>query len=211
MDFLEYLKQDPSCLYIYCWGPYIYGLDKEPGNYIIVVADDWKNKSTVNFPEEPWGIYMFMHENIYYQFYKMKYWFDKVLLGDIDCWECACLNKKFIIKEHVKLMMNTNPLELRKYVDSLRYKSDTAIEQASIYSLWSDIRRCKFANQIIDNHKIVNPKEANKDYQLLQEANDKTYVYKTLIDVPYKNLKLKTDDILKRSKIKKIIQKRKNE
>lgn len=65
----------------------------------------------------------------------MKYWFDKVLLGDIDTWECACMNKKFIIKEHVKLMMKTNSLQLRKNVDALKYTSDTAIEQASVYEL----------------------------------------------------------------------------
>lgn len=140
----------------------------------------------------------------------MKYWFDKVLLGDIDCWECACLNKKFVIKEHVKLMMTTSPLKLRKYVDGLRHRSDEEIEQATTYNLWNDIKNCKFATQIIDNHKIVNFKEANKDYQLLQEANDRTYVYKKLMEVPYQNLKLKTDDILKRSKIAKVLQKKKN-
>lgn len=107
--------------------------------------------------------------------------------------------------------MQTNSLRLREYIDAIKHKSDEAIEQASIYNLWNNIKCCKFANQIIDNHKIVNPKEANKDYYLLQDANDKVYVYKTLMEVPYKNLKLKTDDILKRSKIKKILQKKKYE
>jgi hypothetical protein len=143
----------------------------------------------------------------------MKYWFDKVLLGDIDCWECACLNKKFIIKEHVKLMMTTNPLQLRKEIDAdLSINSPELISEEDLINMyWRVIRRCKFANQIIDNHKIVNPKEANKDYQLLHEANDKTYVYETLLDAPYKTLRLKTDDILRRSKIQKVLQKKKNE
>ena len=39
MEFLEKLKQDPGCLYIYNWGPYIYGLEKEPSIYIVVVTD----------------------------------------------------------------------------------------------------------------------------------------------------------------------------
>lgn len=210
MEFLEKLKQDPGCLYIYDWGPYIYGFFKEPYDYIVVVSDTWKNNTDVEFPET-WGFYMFYKDDIAYTFYRMKCWFDKVLLGDIDCWECACLNKKFIIKEHVKLMMSTNPLRLRQYVDSLRYKSDEAISQAGIYGLWNDIKRCKFACQIIDNHKIVNFKEANKEYKLLQEANDIVYVYKKLFEVPYQNLKLKTDDMLRRSKIEKILQKKKNE
>lgn len=211
MDFLEYLKQDPGCLYIYNWGPYIYGLEKEPSIYIVVVIDAWKNPEGYNFPSEPWGIYAFQKDGIGYFFYRMKYWFDKVLLGDIDTWECACMNKKFIIKEHVKLMMKTNPLQLRKNVDALKYTSDTAIEQASVYELWSRIKDCKFALQIIDNHKIVNPKEANKDYELLMNASDKAYTFKKLIEVPYQNLRLKTDDLLRRSKIEKILQKKKNE
>lgn len=211
MDFLERLKQDPNCLYIYNWGPYIYGLDKEPGMYLVIVSDYWKSYEDIDFPEDPWGIYFFTHNDIHYEFYRMKYWFDKVLLGDLDCWECACLNKKYIIKEHVKLMMHTNLLELRKSIDNYIYKSDTSIQQASTYSLWNTIKQCKFANQIIDNHKIVNPKEANKDYYLLEEANDKVYVYKKLIEVPYQNLKLKTDDLLKKSKIAKVLKKSKNE
>ena len=36
--------------------------------------------------------------------------------GSIEAWECACLNKKFIIKEHVKLLMKTDPLGLRKQI-----------------------------------------------------------------------------------------------
>lgn len=39
MDFLESLKQDPGCLYIYNSGPYIYGLDNQPDSYIVIVAD----------------------------------------------------------------------------------------------------------------------------------------------------------------------------
>lgn len=213
MDFLESLKQDPGCLYIYNWGPYIYGLANKPTAYIVIVADLWKIENE-NFPKEPWGIHIINNEEVTYYFYRMKYWFDKVLLGDIDCWECACLNKKFIIKEHVKLMMTTSPLRLRKEIDK-----DLSIEpplslfdrEELISFYWKRIKDCKFANQIIDNHKIINPKEANKDYKLLEEANDIKYVYDILIDVPYKNLKLKTDDMLKRSKIAKVLQKKKNE
>lgn len=57
----------------------------------------------------------------------------------------------------------------------------------------------------------MNPKEANKDYELLMNASDKAYTFKKLIEVPYQNLRLKTDDLLRRSKIEKILQKKKNE
>ena len=141
----------------------------------------------------------------------MKYWFDKILLNDIDCWECACLNKKYIIKEHVKLTLHTNPVQLRKEIDrDISNEPPELISENKLkYFYWRIIRRCKFANQIIDNHKIINPKEANRDYELLQEANDIEYVYKKLLEVPYSNLKLKTDDSLRKNKIAKIIQKKK--
>lgn len=42
-------------------------------------------------------------------------------------------------------------------------------------------------------------------------ASDKAYTFKKLIEVPYQNLRLKTDDLLRRSKIEKILQKKKNE
>ena len=70
------------------------------------------------------------------------------------------------------------------------------------------ICRCKFANQIIDNHKIINFKEANRDYELLKNASDKEYVYKTLIKVPYSNLRLKTDSLLRKNKIQRFLQKK---
>lgn len=38
MGFLDLLKEDPNCLYIYNWGPYIYGLSKEPTEYLVVVS-----------------------------------------------------------------------------------------------------------------------------------------------------------------------------
>ena len=38
--------------------------------------------------------------------------------GNMEAWECACLNKKFILKEHVKLMLVTNPLQLRKHYEA---------------------------------------------------------------------------------------------
>ena len=54
-------------------------------------------------------------------------WFNDVLNGSIEAWECACLNKKFIIKEHVKLLMKTDPLQLRKQI----IKMDNAITEDS--------------------------------------------------------------------------------
>ena len=80
---------------------------------------------------------------------------------DIDAWECACLNKKFIYKEHVKLLMETNPLKLRLNFDSLRKNLES---EAQIFFKRNDFKNAKkcywyiiksvmFTNQILENMK----------------------------------------------------------
>lgn len=99
---------------------------------------------------------------------------------------------------------------LRKCIDCTRHKSEEDIDDASWYMLWSDIKRCKLANQILENHKIVNFKEANKEYQLLSTAEDKNSTYKALMEQPYNLLKQKTDELLRKSKVTKFLQTQKN-
>lgn len=108
------------------------------------------------------------------------------------------MNKKFIIKEHVKLMMSTDLLKLRVFVDTHDFDN------------WETIKNCKFANQIIDNHKIVNFKEANDEYELLKENPTKEQ-FEHLFKKTYDLLRSRTDEILRRSKIEKILQKQKND
>ena len=72
MDFLEKLKQDPNCLYIYNWGPYIYGLSIKPTQYLVI---------TQNIPDRA----IYVENGIAYVHYPIDKWFQKVLNGDIDC------------------------------------------------------------------------------------------------------------------------------
>ena len=201
MTFLDKLKQDPGCLYIYNWGPYVYGLSKEPTEYIIIVTDNHPD-----FKDE----YAIKQDNVFYQIYKIKDWFNKVLLGSIDCWECACLNKKYIIKEHVKLMMTTNPLQLRKEIDGelLGNPPELLSKEELVNYYWRIIRHCKFANQIIDNHKITNFNEANSDYLTLSNTDNIEECYNNLISKSYKYLKQKTDELLRKDKIEKFLKKK---
>ena len=174
-EFINYLKENPDCLYIYNRDFSIYGLpDKE--RYTIVVKNDWV------CPEDWIGF-----DTQIYQIYDIITWFDLVLNGSLICWECACLNKKYVIKEYVKLIMNTNPLQLRKYIDS---------EKSKVYGLqdingWELIKNIKFVNQIIDNHKIINFKEASVDYYNLDD-------YDNRFNSSYEYLKRLTDGILKK-------------
>lgn len=207
MDFLEKLKQDPNCLYIYNWGLYIYGLSKEPTDYLVIVKNDWSNDDFSL--EEPFQQGFYHENNIHYHLFNIDYWFQKVLNGDLDCWECACLNKKFIVKEHVKLMMTTNPITLRNYID-LELVNKYNLTPDNTEYIWNVIKDCKFANQIIENHKIINFKEANKDYFFLQNTLDISEAYNKLIFVPYQRLKQNTDELIKKKKIERLLRKKNN-
>ena len=207
MSFLDYLKDTPKCLYLYTWGYPIYGLSGRE-TYLAVVDNEWI------VPEE-WigcvigkshGFYLIIDNETSYKVIHIKDWFDKVLNNDLICWEAACINKKFIIKEHVKLMMQTNPLQLRKEIDEK--KKNLFQNEPTIDKFWELIKDCKFAVQIIDNHKIVNFKEANPEFLDVTIEDVKLEIFNEL--PCYKELKQRTDELLRQSKIKKILQKEKD-
>ena len=85
-SFLEYLIEDPDCLYIYNRDFSIYGLPSKQ-RYTVIVKDDWI------CPEDYWE----ESENGF-EIYNLQEWFDFVLNGKLIGWECACLNKKYVIK-----------------------------------------------------------------------------------------------------------------
>ena len=143
-------------------------------------------------------------DNYSFEFKTNEEWFNDVLGGSIEAWECACLNKKFIIKEHVKLLMKTDPLGLRKQI----IKMDSKItEDSSIEDMWKVICYCKFANQIIENHKIVNFKEAIPEMTGLRVCDYPFRTYKYDLSKPLELLKKSTDGMLKKELQGKIIQK----
>ena len=189
-SFIDYLKESPDCLYIYNRDFSIYGLESKE-RYTIVVKDDWI------CPEDWVGF----DTNIYEVFY-LNEWFNIVLNGDLIGWECACLNKKYIIKEHVKLLMKTNPLQLKKTIRTQRLSNET-YSDINILRYWELIKNIKFAIQIIENHKIVNFKEAKNDYfNLLKcESIEEIFEY---INKSYQTLKNLTDGMLLQERIKEI-------
>lgn len=103
--------------------------------------------------------------------------------------------------------MQTNPLQLRNGIEA---KKKALFERASINidRYWELIKDCKFAVQIIDNHKIVNFKEANPEFYQITVDNVKPEIFESLSC--YQELKKRTDELLRQSKIKKILQKEKD-
>ena len=189
-SFLEYLNESPDCLYIYNRDFSIYGLPSKE-RYTIIVKDNWI------CPEE----YLDTQEDELYEIYYLHEWFDLVLKGKLIGWECACLNKKYIIKEHVKLMMTTNPIQLRKDIDAeyMLYSVSAVWSYSMAFKLLRDIR---FSIQIIQNHKIVNYKDGLNDYKAIESAEFNSEIWE-IIDKSYNELKSLTDGMLKQELLKK--------
>ena len=115
-------------------GSRIYGLETKDSDYDYLVIC---NKHTT-FPKEFYNMrestnygrrfdFHIVVDNCDFIFKTNEEWFDEVMNGSIEAWECACMNKKFIIKEHVKLLMKTDPLGLRKQI----VKMDNIITEES--------------------------------------------------------------------------------
>ena len=184
-NFIDYLKECKDCLYIYNRNYSIYGLpDKE--RYAIIVSNSWE------CPEEWMGF-----DRAIYHMYTITEWFDLVLKGSLVCWECACLNKKYVIKEFVKLMMTTNALQLRKYIDK-EIKYFYSIDPLDEITIWNLIKDIKFSNQIIENHKIINFREAASDYNKIGEK-----CFEDLAKEPMERLKKLTDGMIKAEQLAK--------
>ena len=115
--------------------------------------------------------------------------------------------------------MSTNPLQLRKdfeewmnlyyLVASQHFRKEEFHEWRK--GLWEIIKRVKLTNQIIENHKIINYKAANSEYMILVVNNiaDEAILLKMWLDL-IKNeigtLNKATDGMLKKEKLKKIVQ-----
>ena len=195
-------------------GSRIYGLETKDSDYDYLVIC---NKHTT-FPKEFYNMreatnygrrfdFHIVVDNCDFIFKTNEEWFDEVTNGSIEAWECACMNKKFIIKEHEKLLMKTDPLGLRRQI----VKMDNSItEESNPKDMWKVVAYCKFANQIIENHKIINFKEANPERKTIlnMASGDPTFLeYKLCLYKPLEKLKASTDGMLKKELQSKIVQK----
>lgn len=206
-ELLEKYIEDPKVLYIYETGLQIYGLfeDVEDRDFLVIVTDDCDYENTYN--------------GYNFTIVKIKDWFERVLDNSMIAWECACLPKKYILKEHVKLLLQTDPLKLRKEFDKkiktvysklpkLFSEGNTLTAQKELFEL---LKYLIFANQIIENHKIVNFKVIGNIYKQMVDGTvtDQDTILDTaskLSESPGKIFANNTDSILRASKIKKILQ-----
>lgn len=218
--------ESPDVYYLYNRGSIIYDLNTKESDIDFLVIVDEEFILPEEFKEFKYDCHKFRTitynikcDNCDFMFYTTKEWFDKVTRSDLQAWECACLPKKFIHKEHVKLLLSTNPLQLRKdFEESLDLEYLVAANdflkgeyKSWKKRLWSLIKEVKFINQIIQNHKIVNFKEANVEYDTLinNDCIDEASICKCWLDLIAPQIGLlnkSTDGMLKKELEKKIMQ-----
>lgn len=199
---LNKLKEDKLVYFIYQRGSIIYDLNTANSDvdYLVIVDDDYANKEIVYNPDYPNQLGNIKVNKDDFTFITISEWFKKIELCDIDCWECACLPKKFVHKEHVKLLMHTDPLKLRLQIDQL-------LKDPIPKNYYSILKKIKFAIQIIENHKIVNFKDGNGECKLIKSSNPDLSAFINLITPSYNILKKLTNGILEKSKYERLVQK----
>ena len=218
--------ESPVVYYLYNRGSVIYDLNTKDSDIDFLVVVDEEFILPEEFEEFKYEHgrrrkieYNIKYDNCDFIFFTTNEWFDKVTSGSLVAWECACLPKKFIHKEHVKLLLSTNPIQLRRDFD---FSINTGLAASIHYfnigefklwkkDLWKFIKEVKFINQIIQNHKIVNFKEANSEYDTLvnNDCIDHETVrecWDNLIKPHINALNKATDGMLRKELEKKIVQ-----
>lgn len=200
---LNKLIENPEVYFIYDLRGSVFGVD-DLGEYIIVIKD---GLIIVDESDDS--------EIVKVSIYSSSEWFKLVINGEILPWICACIDKKYILKEYIKLLMTTNPLQLRKCFDTTKNQILSNIEEVELkqFNLWKIILFARFCNQIIENHKIVNFRNSVSDYQELKKYNnfdELLNIFNTLISSELNLLYKSTDELLKQEKITKLQQKKIN-
>lgn len=202
---LNKLIEHPEVYYIYDLRGAVFGIDNL-GEYIVVVKDGLVIKDELDDSEI-----------VKVSIYSSSEWFKLVINGEILPWICACLDKKYVLKEYVKLLMTTNPLQLRKCFDTTKNQilsNPGETELSKQFNLWKIILFARFCNQIIENHKIVNFRNSASDYRELRKYNnfdELLNIFNVLITPELNLLYKSTDELLIQEKITKLQQKINNE
>lgn len=158
----DWIVADPLVYYVYQVDLSVFCNKKQKfKEYIVITSPKFKP----NFIESD----DIKEDDVVVRFYTTTEWFQRVLDNDILAWICACLNKKYIIKEAVKLIIPFDALKVRKSVDS--YLSKTS-HDLDAYYFWEILLCVKLANQIIESHKIVRYKETADAYDTLNAMSD---------------------------------------
>ena len=201
--YIEILKKDPLVYYIYQMDLSIYGIQSEQPKYLVVVDSKYQ-------------VLKELRENTEFVFFNTEEWFIKVLNCEVLVWQCSCLNRKFIIKEHVKLVLSTDALKLRQnfkaMLDPYFLVAMSKISNGNFVEgklkLLDILKEAEFSNQILDFHKIINYGIIKSYYdQLMETENDEEKIISKFMELQAGTVSLlikRTDSLVQNSKLKKI-------
>ena len=102
-DFVKYIQEDEDILYGYFLPPDLFGLTSGVDKYVLItkyaykLPDKYKDIPIIHFP--------------------IQLYFKYITNNDLTAWILSCLDKKYIIKEHVKLLVDFDTLKIRKNID----------------------------------------------------------------------------------------------
>ena len=173
--FLQHLIEDPKVYYVYQRGSSIYGLNAKDSDidYLVVIDSEYNVPEEFKLCEFDSGYKNdrknIKFDNCDFMFIYIQNWFKMVLNNKIPAWECACLNKKYIKKEYVKLILKTDIVKLIKDLLIRRLALGNHVMDHKF--IWYFVKDVLFTQQIIDFHKITDFKEANKYYNDIKNAD----------------------------------------
>ena len=102
-DFVKYIQEDEDILYGYFLPPDLFGLTSGVDKYVLItkyaykLPDKYKDIPIIHFP--------------------IQLYFKYITNNDLTAWILSCLDKKYIIKEHVKLLVDFDTLKIRKNIE----------------------------------------------------------------------------------------------
>ena len=201
--YIEMLKRDPLVYYIYQKDLSIFGIETDISQYLVVIDKAY------NIPSE-------LRENTSFEFLEIQDWFSKVLNSEIIAWQCLCLNRKFVIKEHVKLNITADILKLRKNFNAI-YDPYIIFAMSEISAgnfvkgklkLLEVLKEGDFSNQIIDFHKIINFGVVKSYYnELMKTENSEEAIFTKFVELQSRsvsNFIERTNPLIRNNKLKKI-------
>lgn len=190
-DFIKYIREDEDILYGYFLPPELFGVTFGITKYVLItkwaykIPDKYKNIPIIHFP--------------------IQLYFKYINDNDLIAWILTCLDKKYIIKEHIKLLVNFNILKLRKSVEALFNNYDCYYDEDYIAFYSKLYKYSFFANQIIENNKIINYRAVGKGLIKIHKTSPiDSFIYENTVNPEFKKFMERTEPFKRREILKKL-------
>ena len=171
MTKIEQLKSNPQVYYIYQVDYSIFNIPNQSPKYLVIVDKECTEKSCIE-------------DDVCIDVITTEDWFKKVINSEIISWICSCLDKKFVIKEHVKLLGMRNDLKIRQNMERMISENLPNItnlvndgrDDEARYLAYTLLLYLHLSHQILDFNKIVNFKDTKITWDYLSVSSGKDII-----------------------------------